>query len=220
MAETADKPAAEGPDSGASAPRGASGHGAPSGGTRKNGTGDDHDSASGAPPAESTDEESSVEEPEIPGLASRAMPQLDDLYREVVLDHYRNPRGRQKLDDPTIRTQGFNPTCGDQVQVALAVKDDRIEQVEVECHGCSISVASGSMMADLLKGKSREEVLRLTEGFKMMMHGREPEAGLDMGDLEALEGVRQFPVRIKCALLAWTTLQEALEAFAPEEKGD
>jgi nitrogen fixation NifU-like protein len=154
------------------------------------------------------------EGPGIPPAGGRSMPYLDDLYREVVLDHYRNPRGRKKLDHPSVHVEGFNPSCGDQVHVALSLQGDRINGVEVQCQGCSISVASGSMMAELLVGKTRQEVQRLAEAFKATMHGREPEPGLDLGDLEALEGVRRFPVRIKCALLAWTTVQEALAAFA------
>jgi nitrogen fixation protein NifU and related proteins len=148
------------------------------------------------------------------GSVDRSTPHLDDLYREVVLDHYRHPRGRRELADPNVSVQGYNPTCGDQVHVALALEGDRIKEVQVECQGCSISVASGSMMAELLQGKTKEEVDHLAESVKGMMHGREPEPGLDLGDMDALEGVRQFPVRIKCALLAWTTLQEALTAFA------
>jgi nitrogen fixation protein NifU and related proteins len=147
------------------------------------------------------------------GAAGSGTPPLNDLYREVLLDHYKRPRGRRKLERPDVRMDGFNPTCGDQVQIALALKDDRIEAAQVECQGCSISVASGSMMAELLVGKTREEVGHLVETFKGMMHGREPEPEMDLGDLEALEGVRQFPVRIKCALLAWTTMLEALAAF-------
>ncbi len=160
---------------------------------------------------------------EGPGNApiNRQLPRLDDLYREVVIDHYRHPRGRKELADADVSAEGYNPTCGDQARVALAVEGDRIKDIQVECHGCSISVASGSMMAELLVGKSRSEVAQLTESFKSVMHGREPEPGLDLGDLEALEGVRQFPVRIKCALLAWTTLQEALASFADKtDQGD
>jgi nitrogen fixation NifU-like protein len=153
-----------------------------------------------------------------PGPINRGLPHLDDLYREVVLDHYRHPRGRKKLDDPAVTVEGYNPTCGDQVHVALELDQGRIKAAQVDCHGCSISVASGSMMAELLVGKDEAEVDSLTESFKNMMHGHEPEAGMDMGDLEALEGVRQFPVRIKCALLAWTTLQEALAALRAKEK--
>lgn len=152
------------------------------------------------------------------GPIDRGLPQLDDLYREVVLDHYKHPRGRGKLPHPNVSVEGFNPTCGDHVQVALSLEDGKITEAQVECHGCSISVASGSMMAELMLGKNKEDVDRLSQAFKDMMHGRRPEPGLDLGDLEALEGVRQFPVRIKCALLAWTTVQEALAAFAANEK--
>jgi len=163
----------------------------------------------------SVDEKSGPEAsgPGTPGPVNRAMPHLDDLYREVVLDHYRHPRGRKKLENPDVNVEGFNPSCGDQVHVALDLEGDRVRDVEVECQGCSISVASGSMMAELLVGKTQREVNQLAESFKATMHGRDPEPGLDLGDLEALEGVRQFPVRIKCALLAWTTVQEALAAF-------
>ena len=154
------------------------------------------------------------------GPADRSTPHLDDLYREVVLDHYRHPRGREKLAEPNVSVEGYNPTCGDQVQVVLSVEGNRIQKAQVECHGCSISVASGSMMAELLTGKTQEEVNHLAESFRAMMHGRDPEAGLDLGDLEAQEGVRKFPVRIKCALLAWTTLQEALASFARERRGE
>ncbi len=139
------------------------------------------------------------------------MPKLDDLYREVVLDHYRRPRGRAAVDRADISTEGFNPTCGDQVHVAVRLDGDRLEAVQVDSRGCSISVASGSMMAELLRGKTREEAARLTAAFKDLMHGRAGESPVDLGDLEALEGVSRFPVRIKCALLPWTTLEGALE---------
>jgi nitrogen fixation protein NifU and related proteins len=161
---------------------------------------------------------SSPDEPETsPDLVNRAMPHLDDLYREVVLDHYRRPRGHKEIVAPSISGEGFNPTCGDQVHVAVALDQDRIRDVQVQCQGCSISVASGSMMAELLVGRKAAEVEALTRAFKEMMHGHEPDPSLDLGDLVALEGVRQFPVRIKCALLAWTTLQEALRAFHDKE---
>ena len=159
-----------------------------------------------------------------PSLTDRSMPQLDALYREVVLDHYKRPRGRAKVEHPNLCTSGFNPTCGDQVMLSLEVEGDRVRGVEAQCMGCSISVASTSMMAELLQGRTREEVLLLIEAFRGMMHGHEPDPNLDVGDLEALSGVAQFPVRIKCALLAWTTLQDALrkmdaagESTTPQE---
>ncbi len=146
----------------------------------------------------------------------RAALQLDDLYREVVLDHYRRPRGRQPLSHPNCSVEGFNPSCGDQIRLALAVEGDQVKEVQVECRGCSISVASGSMMAEMVPGHDVAEVHRLIDAVKGMMQGKEPDPALDLGDVEALEGVRKFPVRVKCALLAWTTLEEALPGI-PEK---
>lgn len=148
------------------------------------------------------------------------MPQLDELYREVVLDHYRHPRGHEPVESPNFCSEGFNPTCGDQVRLAVALDEGRIDELEVRCQGCSISVASGSMMAELLRGRTEAEVLELAVQFKSMMHGKPIAPEVELGDLEALQGVAKFPVRIKCALLAWTTLQEALERLRAErEKG-
>lgn len=168
--------------------------------------------------------EQTGEEKRGPSLSDRSMPQLDALYREVVLDHYKRPRGRAKVEHPNLCTSGFNPTCGDQVMLSLDVEGGRFRGVEAQCMGCSISVASTSMMAELLKGRSRDEVQLVIDAFRGMMHGHEPDPNLDLGDLEALSGVAQFPVRIKCALLAWTTLQDALrkldaagEDAAPQE---
>lgn len=141
---------------------------------------------------------------------NRAALQLDDLYREVVLDHYRRPRGRQPLSHPNRSVEGFNPSCGDQIHLALEVDGDRVKEVQVECRGCSISVASGSMMAEMVPGRDVADVRRLIEAVKGMMQGKEADPAVDLGDVEALEGVRKFPVRVKCALLAWTTLDEAL----------
>lgn len=143
---------------------------------------------------------------------NRAALQLDDLYREVVLDHYRRPRGREPLSHPSCSVEGFNPSCGDQIHLALAVEGERVKEVQVDCRGCSISVASGSMMAEMVPGHEVAEVRRLIEAVKGMMQGKELDPAVDLGDVEALEGVRKFPVRVKCALLAWTTLEEALPA--------
>jgi len=140
-------------------------------------------------------------------------PELDALYREVVLDHYRKPRGRKDLSDPDVENQGLNPVCGDEVRVALKMKDGHIQDAAIQSRGCAISVASGSMLAEHLIGKTGPEVERLLEAFRGMLHGREVPEGVDLGDLEALEGVRHLPVRVKCALLAWTTLRDALRTF-------
>ena len=135
---------------------------------------------------------------------------LDEIYRDVVLDHYRQPRGRKPIDDPDHQAEGQNPLCGDELTLALKFDGDRIQGVSVQARGCSISVASGSMLAELLPGKTRKEALIILAAFKALMHGEPLPEGLDIGDLDALEGVRKFPVRVKCALLAWTTLQDAL----------
>jgi len=143
---------------------------------------------------------------------------LEELYREVILDHYRNPRNRASLAAPTAHADGNNPLCGDEVHLDLIVADGVITDIAITGQGCSISQSSASMMSDAVKGKTVHEVGDLTAKFKAMMDidangdaGIDPERpGATLGDLEALQGVRKFPVRIKCANLAWTTLEEAL----------
>jgi nitrogen fixation NifU-like protein len=142
-------------------------------------------------------------------LVSATVP-LDEIYRDVVLDHYRSPRGRKELASSDARAEGKNPLCGDELSLQLKFEGDRIVDVSVQAHGCSISVASGSMLAELLPGKTREEAVQVMAAFKALMHGEPVPDDLDIGDLDALEGVSKFPVRVKCALLAWTTLQDAL----------
>lgn len=137
---------------------------------------------------------------------------LDDLYRDVVMDHYRSPRGRQELAAPDVANDGQNPLCGDEIHLELKLDGGKVGKVRADSHGCAISVASGSMMAEMLEGMTREQARELAQTFKKMMHGDPVPAGLDLGDLKALEGVRKFPVRIKCALLPWTTLTDALDA--------
>jgi nitrogen fixation NifU-like protein len=146
----------------------------------------------------------------------RGMPDLDALYRDVVLDHFRNPRGRRTLPCATACNEGQNPLCGDHVKVGLQIADGRIADVEVQGRGCAISTASGSMMAELLPGRTLDEARQLLDAFKKTMHGEPPAPGIDLGDLESLEGVQKFPVRVKCALLAWTTLEDLLKALPAE----
>jgi nitrogen fixation NifU-like protein len=136
--------------------------------------------------------------------------ELDALYRDTVLEHYRSPRGRKPLDRIDLTREGQNPVCGDKIKLSVKFDGGKIENVEVNCRGCAISVASSSMLAELLPGKSREEAMRLAEAFKKMMHGHPAPENLDIGDLDALKGVRKFPVRVKCALLAWMTIMDAL----------
>jgi len=156
---------------------------------------------------------------------------LEDLYREIILDHYRNPRNRGSLETPPAhRSEGFNPLCGDEVVVYLAVDDDgTIADIRISGQGCSISQSSASMMSDAVKGKTIEEARTLTSQFKSMMSIHETEIGgdgseaeetslleadLPLGDLEALRGVVKFPVRIKCATLSWNTLAQAFDDLA------
>jgi nitrogen fixation NifU-like protein len=146
------------------------------------------------------------------------MPGLEDLYREIILDHYRTPRNRGELPPPAAHAVGHNPLCGDEIDVYLQVEGDTVTDVKVGGQGCSISQSSASMMSQAVKGHSVAEVRALVRRFKGMMSIEEEapegeaaaEAEIKLGDLEALQGVVKFPVRIKCATLAWNTLIEAL----------
>jgi nitrogen fixation NifU-like protein len=135
---------------------------------------------------------------------------LDELYREVVLDHYRHPHGRAPLPRADAHAHGVNPVCGDEVDLRLSLDGDRVTGVEIQGRGCAICTASGSVMSELVKGRSEAQVDRLAEAFRSLMHGKPVAPDVDLGDLEALEGVKNFPVRIKCALLPWVTLLDAL----------
>ena len=159
------------------------------------------------------------------------MPGLEDLYREIILDHYRSPRNRGELPAPPAAVaQGHNPLCGDEITVYLLVDDGRVGDVKVGGQGCSISQSSASMMSQAIKGRSVDEVRALVRRFKGMMSiedslgddGDGEDAAVaepaDLGDLEALQGVVKFPVRIKCATLAWNTLIDALDAAEPVDQ--
>ena len=141
------------------------------------------------------------------------MPGLDDLYREIILDHYRSPRNRGELPPPASHAVGHNPLCGDEIEVYLDVQDGIVTDIKVGGQGCCISQSSASMMSQSVKGKPVAEVRALVHKFKSMMSIEEADenaADVKLGDLEALQGVVKFPVRIKCAVLAWNTLTEAL----------
>lgn len=145
-----------------------------------------------------------------------AEPVLDELYREVVLDHHRRPRGRAPLARVDASARGLNPMCGDEVEVNVALDGDQLAGVQVSGRGCAICTASGSMLAELVPGQPVAETLRLAAGFRALMHGREATPTVDLGDLEALAGVARFPVRVKCAMLPWVTLEDALRPRAAE----
>lgn len=149
------------------------------------------------------------------------MPGLEELYREIILDHYRSPRNRGELESPpATKVDGHNPLCGDEITVYLLVEgsgdDAVVTDVKIGGQGCSISQSSASMMTGAIIGKPVGEIRSITRRFKSMMglENVEVETGdddVDLGDLEALQGVVKFPVRIKCAVLGWNTLTSALD---------
>jgi len=145
------------------------------------------------------------------------MPGLEDLYREIILDHYKNPRNRGSLEPPAVRSEGHNPLCGDEIEVFLIVDNGVISDIKIGGQGCSISQSSASMMSAAVKGKPVAEARALIHRFKHMMsidEDGEPDTSAPLGDLEALQGVVKFPVRIKCAVLSWNTLAEGLDIAA------
>lgn len=158
------------------------------------------------------------------------MPGLEDLYREIILDHYRNPRNRGELPTPPAHAEtGFNPLCGDEITLYVQVDDNRLADIKLTGQGCSISQSSASMMSTAVKGKSLAEARATIRTFKSMMSIHEqrldgdegdadsgensdlPVPEVALGDLEALQGVVKFPVRIKCATLSWNTLAQVLD---------
>lgn len=143
-------------------------------------------------------------------MQNKSLPQLDELYKEIILEHYRHPYGKEPLEKVDYQAEGMNPLCGDEVRLGLQLDNNKIQKVHIEGHGCSISVASGSMLAQLLKGKTIEESKEILQSLKLVMNDKLEIGKVDIGDLEALAGVKKFPVRIKCALLPWTTFEEAL----------
>jgi nitrogen fixation protein NifU and related proteins len=163
------------------------------------------------------------------------MADLEELYREIILDHYRSPRNRGELDSPPAhRVEGFNPLCGDEVVVSLVVEDGKLADLKIAGSGCSISQSSASLMSAAVKGKPVGEVRQLISTFKGMMsiheatlehdgngaevvQGEPEEINLDkLGELAALQGVVKFPVRIKCATLSWNALAQGLDEVAAE----
>jgi nitrogen fixation NifU-like protein len=144
----------------------------------------------------------------------------DELYREVILDHFRSPRNRGVLAPADIDVEGVNPLCGDQLRLTVAVEDGRVREIRTEGKGCSISQSSASMMTEAFRGRSLEECRALVDGFKHLMleKGTVEELPEPLEELAALEGVKKYPARIKCAVLCWNTFLEGLKAFA-EKKG-
>ena len=141
--------------------------------------------------------------------------EIDELYRKVILDHYRSPRNMVEIGEPDIEYDEYNPICGDRVVLQLKVNDGRIEEAGFHGQGCSITQASASVMTDSLKGKTPEEAEQLSSTFRRLMQGHALSEGelTGLGNLAAFQGVRKFPVRIKCALLAWTALEEGIAEY-------
>ncbi|MGH2719877.1 MAG: Fe-S cluster assembly sulfur transfer protein SufU [Actinomycetota bacterium] len=142
---------------------------------------------------------------------------LDELYKEVILDHYRSPRNRGKLDPSDFDLHRDNPLCGDEVHLFGVVEDGQLTGIAFEGKGCSISQASTSMMTEKIKGVSIADAEELAKLFKSMMQGEVTPDPDKLGDLAALQGVQKYPVRIKCALLGWNTLLEGLKAYKEKQ---
>lgn len=142
----------------------------------------------------------------------------DDLYRDIILEHFKNPRNHGRLEKPDFRAQGANPFCGDELELTAAVRGDILQDLKFEGKGCSISQSSASMMTEAVKGKSFAETKEIIGSFKKLMLESKPmEFPGELEDLEALEGIKKYPVRIKCAILAWNTL---LDGILARERGE
>ena len=137
---------------------------------------------------------------------------LDALYKEVILDHYQNPRNHAAVAEPSVATEGYNPVCGDQLTLQLKLEEGRIAQVGLQGKGCAISQASASMMTEAIRTRTLDEAERLATAFRQFIT-TEVHPAENLGDLEVFDGVRQFPARIKCATLPWHTLSEALKEY-------
>jgi len=144
---------------------------------------------------------------------------IDDLYQELILDHYRRRRGEGSLESPTVAVDQNNPLCGDEVHLELAIADGRVVDLAHTGQGCSISQASVSMMSQAVTGRSLEEALDLIEHFRQMMHGAEQGDEDRLGDAIALEGVAKYPVRVKCALLGWMAAKDAIQTYNAKPNG-
>lgn len=138
---------------------------------------------------------------------------LDTLYRQVIMDHYKNPRNKGSLGDGNLTVDMNNPTCGDRIHLTMKVEDGKVTDAKFEGEGCSISMASASMMTQVIIGKDIDTAYKLSNIFSDMIQGKDYEeqlGNLDLGDIEALQGVSKFPARIKCATLAWKAMEKGL----------
>ena len=137
---------------------------------------------------------------------------LDQLYRSVIMDHYKNPRNKGSLEENSVTIDMNNPTCGDRIHLTLKLNDGVVEDAKFDGEGCSISMSSASMMTQIIKGKKLDEALELADIFSKMMLGEDfDDEKYDLGDVEALQGVAKFPARIKCATLAWKAMEKGVQ---------
>jgi nitrogen fixation NifU-like protein len=142
--------------------------------------------------------------------------ELKDLYRDVILDHNRNPRNFGPLEGASAEAEGFNPLCGDRLTLHLRMGGERVDEIRFEGQGCAISTASASLMTEAVKGKTRADALALFERVHALLTEDSAAADESLGKLAALSGVREFPARVKCASLCWHTLASALKSPAPQ----
>ncbi|MBT2571945.1 Fe-S cluster assembly sulfur transfer protein SufU [Planococcus sp. ISL-110] len=136
---------------------------------------------------------------------------LDQLYRRVIMDHYKTPRNKGTIENNSVNIEMNNPTCGDRIHLTLQVEDGIVKDAKFDGEGCSISMASASMMTQAVKGQEIDTALKLSGIFSDMMLGKEYDDSIDLGDIEALQGVSQFPARIKCATLAWKAMEKGVQ---------
>jgi nitrogen fixation NifU-like protein len=143
----------------------------------------------------------------------------DDLSREIILDHYQNPRNHGRLAHPTLANRGHNPLCGDEIELSVGIdeQDDRIREISFTGRGCSISQASASMMTEIVKGQKLAEAEAAVQSFTQQMANRDPAPKELEEELDALQGVKKYPARVKCALLPWTTLRETVDLYRHRE---
>ncbi|OES46541.1 Fe-S cluster assembly sulfur transfer protein SufU [Domibacillus iocasae] len=137
---------------------------------------------------------------------------LDQLYRQVIMDHYKNPRNKGAIEDGSVTVDMNNPTCGDRIHLTMKVEDGVVTDAKFDGEGCSISMASASMMTQAIKGKDIEHAMKLSHVFSEMMLGNDYPDNLDLDDIEALQGVAKFPARIKCATLSWKAMEKGLQS--------
>ncbi|MFJ7676586.1 Fe-S cluster assembly sulfur transfer protein SufU [Peribacillus sp. NPDC097206] len=136
---------------------------------------------------------------------------LDTLYRQVIMDHYKKPRNKGMLEDGSLTIDMNNPTCGDRIRLTMKIEDNKVSDVKFDGDGCSISMSSASMMTQAIKGKDIDTALAMSKTFSEMIQGKEYDDEIDLGDIEALQGVSKFPARIKCATLAWKAMEKGLK---------